>query len=379
MEEPAGSLGAALISTRPTDLGWKVLYASGALLLFGYATERASLFAGASLLLGLYAVGHLGTAYAARSLRIAWDCPSRVHASEPFGIRLVLRNAGLAGISGIEVSEPAPSRDRTLHLHPLLEAGASAELEIPGIVRRRGFHRLPPPRVVLRWPFLLAESRRSAGEERELLAYPRRVPVPSRALRSGIPETSSREQAAVLPRGGELLRGVREWSPGDPARAIAWRASARHGTLLTREFEREDSGRSLVLLDADPRDLPAATRSAAVERACSLAASLVLRLRSEGRRVAFGTRAPEPVFVPSAAAPAALGRVLETLSLLEPPARRTPRQDPLGVVPAAALRGSRVILVRAAIGPARSMRDPRGFEVLTIPSLHATYRPEVPR
>ena len=374
MEKPAGNRWwGAWGSTVPTKGGRRVVEAGLVFLVFGLATGRPSLFAGASLLLGLYAVGHLGAVYAGRSLLLSWDCPARVFAGESFPVRVTVRNAGRASIAGVEVHEPPPGGVRPAAVLARVDPEAALPVDVLARVRRRGYHRLAAPRLAVRWPLRLAVSICLAGEERDVLAYPRRVAVPPRALRSPAPETAARESAAAVPRGGELFRGVREWSPGDPPRSIAWRASARHGRLLTREFEREDTGRAVVVLDADARDLPAADRASAVERACSLAASLVLRLRTEGRRTAFAAWTPDPVLVPSVAGERALGRALEAMALLEAPGRRDPRRDPLALLPPGMLRGARVVVVKAATGPVRAARGTRGCEVVTVPAMRGAF------
>jgi uncharacterized protein (DUF58 family) len=49
---------------------------------------------------------------------------------------------------------------------------------------------------------------------------------------------------------GTDLRELREHHPGDPFRRIAWKASARCGTLMVRDFEREERDVVWLLLDA---------------------------------------------------------------------------------------------------------------------------------
>lgn len=48
---------------------------------------------------------------------------------------------------------------------------------------------------------------------------------------------------------GTSLRELREHQPGDPFRRIAWKATARRGKLLVREFEREERDVVWIVLD----------------------------------------------------------------------------------------------------------------------------------
>jgi len=378
MDRPAagrvGGWRAALRSTVPTKPGRLVVWASSLLLVGAFTTGRPALYAGASLLLALYLVGHLGAAYAAASLEVDWDAPSRVFAGEPFPLRVHLRHRGRIAIAGLEVHELAPGAGPPVAVAPRIAAGGALTMEARGKVRRRGLHVVPPPAVAVRWPFLLAVAVRTAGEPRSILAYPRRIPVSPGLLRSRAPEAAA-ASSCTAPCGGSLFRGVRDWQWGDPPRAIAWRATARHDRMVSREFEREDAARAVVALDADARDLPAADRASAVERACSLAASLLLRLRADGRRASFAAWTPEALVVHGASSRRGLGRALEGMALLESGPRRGPRKDPLALLPPSALRGARVILVRAATGPRTVTRGPHRSEVVTLPALRATFSP----
>ena len=47
-----------------------------------------------------------------------------------------------------------------------------------------------------------------------------------------------------------MLRELREHQPGDPFRRIAWKASARRGVLLVRDFEREERDVIWLVLQA---------------------------------------------------------------------------------------------------------------------------------
>jgi uncharacterized protein (DUF58 family) len=81
------------------------------------------------------------------------------------------------------------------------------------------------------------------------------------------------------PGGGSELLDLREYRPGDPPKMIAWKASARRDTLITKEFENDVPVRCVFFLDAsnamrlgDPGNTPLA-RAAGVGAAVAQAAS----------------------------------------------------------------------------------------------------------
>jgi len=49
---------------------------------------------------------------------------------------------------------------------------------------------------------------------------------------------------------GRLFEGLREWVPGDEPRIIDWKATARHGKLIARQYEDERRQRVMIAVDA---------------------------------------------------------------------------------------------------------------------------------
>jgi uncharacterized protein (DUF58 family) len=135
-------------------------------------------------------------------------------------------------------------------------------------------------------PFGLFTARRKFHLASECVVYPRVFDV------AGLPrpaptETAEaeREEASMLHRGlGGEFWGVREYRPGDPARLIAWRQSARSlatGRLSVVELARETDPPFVLTMNLDPH-APAAAR----EMIISAGASLLLAALREGREVA---------------------------------------------------------------------------------------------
>lgn len=138
-------------------------------------------------------------------------------------------------------------------------------------------------------PFGLSHARRNTRAPARIVVYPRTFEVaglsPSAAADA---ERGDGSESAVLHRGhGGEFWGLREYRPGDPARLVAWRRSARSlaaGKLAVVELARETHPPLVVAMDLDP----AAPREAR-EMVVSLGASLLLYALAEGREV--GARA----------------------------------------------------------------------------------------
>jgi uncharacterized protein (DUF58 family) len=111
----------------------------------------------------------------------------------------------------------------------------------------------------------------------------------SRIARGG----RSRRDAEVgrpSPLSGESgdIRELRKHQPGDPFRRIAWKASARRGELLVREYEREERDVVFVLVDAAAELGAGHPGEAAFDHAIDEAAAVVVRHTLRGDRVGLG-------------------------------------------------------------------------------------------
>ena len=84
---------------------------------------------------------------------------------------------------------------------------------------------------------------------------------------------------------GTSLRELREHQPGDPFRRIAWRATARRGKLLVREFEREERDVVWIVLDVSVELWAGPVGRAPLDFLIDETAALVSRHLARGDRV----------------------------------------------------------------------------------------------
>ncbi len=91
---------------------------------------------------------------------------------------------------------------------------------------------------------------------------------------------------------GSDLRELREHQPGDPFRRIAWKASARRGRLLVRDFEREERDVVWVVLDAAVELWAGPLGRAPLDLAIDEVAAVATRHLSRGDRVGLFISAP---------------------------------------------------------------------------------------
>ncbi|MEO0323425.1 MAG: DUF58 domain-containing protein, partial [Myxococcota bacterium] len=113
-----------------------------------------------------------------------------------------------------------------------------------------------------------------------------RAPLRSRAERAG--RASSRRRG-----GGTELHELRDLQPGDPFKAIAWKASARRGRLMVREVEQEVQESRFLVVDVSGTMRGGPLGERPFDDALEVAASEARRGLDAGDRVGlvtFGAR-----------------------------------------------------------------------------------------
>jgi uncharacterized protein (DUF58 family) len=117
---------------------------------------------------------------------------------------------------------------------------------------------------------------------------------------------------------GTTFEGLREYVPGDDLADMAWKASARHGRLITRTYETDRSQNVVVVLDCGrlmTTQVDALSRLDHAINATLLLTYVAMKQGDSLGLVAFSDRIE--TYVPPVKGRAALGRINEGLYQLE--------------------------------------------------------------
>jgi uncharacterized protein (DUF58 family) len=106
---------------------------------------------------------------------------------------------------------------------------------------RRGWQAIGRIRVWSEYPYGLFHVWSWLHPDTRALIYPRAEAHPP-----PLPHDGDAAQSQSVRRSGDEFGMLRDYHPSDPRRLIAWKASARHGSLLVKEFEQRQS-REVVL------------------------------------------------------------------------------------------------------------------------------------
>ena len=154
---------------------------------------------------------------------------------------------------------------------PFVRGPSVLDLGMPGLAR--GIHRAARLRISSRHPFGLFEVRTVLPVAAEIVTHPK-------PDEGGAARTVGAQDQERAPRGspGAGVAGLREFRVGDALTDVHWKASARRGTPVVKERERESGEVLDVVVDR---------RCAAgeLEAALSIAAGFVLAVRSGGRPI----------------------------------------------------------------------------------------------
>ena len=219
-----------------------------------------------------------------RQVGITRRAPVVATAGEPFECTLEIENRGRLPRYMLEIEDHFAGdtgRAVAVRVRRGQTEGVGYTVENP----RRGVYARGEVTVESRAPFGLFYGRSKTRAAADTVVYPRTFDV------AGLPPSAvtdaawgDRSESSTLHRGhGGEFWGVREYRPGDPARLVAWKKSARgltSGKLAVIELAQETHPPFVLTMSLDAGAPPEAR-----EMVVSAGASLLLYALSDGREV----------------------------------------------------------------------------------------------
>jgi uncharacterized protein (DUF58 family) len=204
-------------------------------------------------------------------------------------------------------------------------------------LNRRGRYRFGPFVVSSRFPLGLVRRTVVVDQVDTLTVLPRLGRLTPRWTRlyqeTHAGSRSSRQKVGTLE--GDF-HSLRDWRPEDGRRLIHWRTTARRGTPVVRQFERQQEQDLALLVDLWLPERPRGEDKEAVERAVSFAATVVSDICHRGNSYLLLGTAGDEVALRSGTA--SVGLMHEQLDMLaEARADRADRADRLSELLAATL------------------------------------------
>ncbi len=205
---------------------------------------------------------------------------------------------------------------------PYLPRHESVKQSVPLRFARRGLYRQEAVRIVTRFPFGFLQKARRLDLASEALVYPSVEATPE--FLEVLPGINGAMESLVKGRGQDLY-ALRDYLPSDSARHVHWKASARLGSLMVREFAREDDCQVLLVLDTHSEAaLPAASAAERdrFERSVELCAAIAWNFHERGALMEFRCASAAVPLAPATENIFAVLRQLALVQALPPDARQ---------------------------------------------------------
>jgi uncharacterized protein (DUF58 family) len=170
---------------------------------------------------------------------------------------------------------------------PYIPKHDRAQQVVPMTFPRRGIYSQEAFRIVTRFPFGFLQKARRVDLKSEALVYP--SVEPTRNFFEVLPGMQGALESLAKGRGQDLY-ALRDYQPRDSSRHVHWKASARLGSLMVREFTREDDCRVVLVLD--PHTSPGLSAKEAddrFERAVTMCAALAWHFHERNSVLQFRT------------------------------------------------------------------------------------------
>ncbi|MGC6466353.1 MAG: DUF58 domain-containing protein [Akkermansiaceae bacterium] len=314
-----GSSIGYFVRKRIRPVAWMFVGAFVGSMMMGANLRQSQVVALSSLILGILAVGSLWAFFRRASVVAERSLPATGSVGDELSYSVEVTNWGKRSLHGVTFKEmsddPRPTEWEFLNLKEpgeetrnsfdrlfafyrwkwlnerggrwqslgssnvvSLKPGESTVVNLTMLPRRRGLLKLENLRVELPDPFGLFQRLWTVvNEAAEVLVIPKRYQLPNLDL-SGESDLKVGGETASTVRGegGEFM-GLREYRPGDSLRKIHWKAWARTGQAIVKQYEEMQFSRYGLVLDTSLK----ASGPELLEEAISVAASFVSTMDRE--------------------------------------------------------------------------------------------------
>lgn len=250
----------------PTRFGWMLGVLMGAMLI-GSLNFNNNLGLLTTFVVAATAINSMLLAFRnLNELQLRHGSAPPVYAGEPIAWRLAAINGQSRDRPGLVLDQREASSRFDV------PAGSAREVAIELPARHRGWHLPGRLRIQTTQPLGLFRAWSWVEPATPFLVWPQPAsdapPLPD----GGDARSGQRHQALEE---GDDFHSLRPWRESDPLHRIAWKASQRHQTLLSRQFRRERSREVFLSLERAPgRDL---------EERISILTTWVLRAEEQKR------------------------------------------------------------------------------------------------
>ena len=250
--------------------GWFYIGGIGLVALAAINTGNNLLFLILACLIASILMSGILSSITLAGVEVRLDLPEHIFAGQTVRGSVELKNEKLTlpsfslRVEGINKKDaPAAAILETPVYFPYLPRQEAVKQSVPLLFPKRGLYRQDAFRIVTRFPFGFLQKARRLDLAAEALVYPSVEPTPE--FLEVLPGIQGVRESFSKGRGQDLY-ALRDYLPNDSARHVHWKASARLGSLMVREFAHEEDGRVLLVFDPHSAAAQPNSDAAAKER-----------------------------------------------------------------------------------------------------------------
>ncbi len=212
----------------------------------------------------------------------------------PVDLKILLANEGRRAAFGEwRIELPAPSSVDSGQSAGYMYFAGRQRTELPLALRFHlfGLQRVGPIHLRLEDPFGFTVLEKTYGRPHAVRVYPRRDPVRDTVFRAKQKRTVQGAYEVSQPGTGFDFFGLRGYVPGDRPRDVNWKASARTGSIIVTQHQKETDAEIVLLVDVRAATLAGRRTRSPFAQACRSALAVAeahLKARDAVRLVAYG-------------------------------------------------------------------------------------------
>ncbi|MFQ5902049.1 MAG: DUF58 domain-containing protein [Thermodesulfobacteriota bacterium] len=267
-----------------------------------------------AMLLSLVIISGMLSELSLKGIAIERSFPKHIFAQKTFYAHWLIKNGKRFSSFSIDAKEELEQdcleggRCYFIKVSP----GTSTKGGIPYSFKNRGRYLLTGITISTSFPFGIFLKSKNEKCNYEVIVYP---PIRSlEHLNLKGTATSRRILKRIKAKSGEI-HSLRDYIPGEDARSIHWKSSARASRLLSKEFEREEGKRVTIIFNDNTSQKKGEHFYVLFETSVEFAASLATVLIGRGYSVAIKTSRGG---LPCRNEKEHLYRILGLLALIEP-------------------------------------------------------------
>lgn len=277
---------------------------------------------------------------------------SRAFEGEKVALHLTLANRSGLALTGLTLTD-------WFHAHDMLPKRIFVARD-PGphriltfvyhafCLRHRGQYPMGPLQATFYDPLGLFPRTRTFQGAHYFTVLPRPLPMTQIGL-NGRQTLLSATTPDQQTRGDSLkFYGVREYRPGDPLRFVHWKASAKLGELVVRQFESSVSSSITLFLDLERNNLAGLGAETTIEYGIRAAACIAAACIAEDHEIQCYGEGESPLILPMGRGEAHLSAFLEELALVKPKGKKS-LPELVGQYIDRVPQGAQVFLIIAAV------------------------------